>query len=306
MSKEIQSIFYFKNAKHTFEATVKENVSTITIAIGGLTFKNCINVSIRKDPITHNPFALSIIPYIQSEPECGFSNMLDKGDTVDFIKASLQFVNKLYPTVTSFKFDDGSNVECGIYKTNKPPRKMEKPFSLAHLYIANYGKTWYEKQFNAKMLNEKMFNQYRNTMTVMDEKITTSYNNFKEWNFISDKQDKYLKQYYSLDKTWKEFFNAIPIKDRCVALFNWLPTFINELCDNVYNPNGWYIDINTMPKTIMNIIDNPIIGGNILDKTDKTDKTDKIRTRKVRNNKIIFSNSMPSSFMSGGGIFDGV
>jgi hypothetical protein len=249
---------HFKNNKHTFEATINENQFGTTIKIGGKTFNDCINISINKSDLTR-----AIIPHIQSEPECSFDKILEEKETSDFIKVSLQYVCQKFPTVKVFKFDDMSKIDCGKKTLDIPPefRKLNKPFSLAHLYLAFHGETWYENRFGAKMINPKFYQVYKDAVKKLHEKITIDYDVFKTMNHINSAQDAILSKYYSNDKTYIEFFNSIPKSDRCTALYNWLPFFIDPLLEYSYISTGWYIDIATMPKTNMEIISPPTGGG---------------------------------------------
>ena len=253
---------YFKNDKHIFEANINKSIFGDTIKIGGKSYNDCINISINNEFPTK-----AKISHLQSEPECSFDNILDNKDTVDFIKASLQYVCKKYPDIKTFEFDDMSNIECGKKKMNVLPkkRKMDKPFSLAHLYLATYGETWYEKIFGAKMINIKLYDLYKESRNKLHGKIDIDYDKFKHLYSIDDNNDKILSNYYSKDKTWIEFFKSIPRDDKCKGLYNWLPSFINEKIENTFIQNGWYIDINNMPKTIMEIVEKPnnnMKGGN--------------------------------------------
>lgn len=276
---------YFKNDTHIFEVNINETPYGIHIKIGGKAYNDCINISIDNDEKTK-----AKISHIQSEPEC-FNDSIDTKDTVNFIKASLQFVNHKYPTIKSFEFDDMSKIECGKKRINinVSLRKMNKPLLLAPMYIGLSGETWYETKFGAKMINEEYYSNYKENTKHLDKIIDIKYEKFKWKNKINEKQDTIISKYYSTDKTWKQFFNDIPKKDRCDALFNWIPDFIETILNHTYREKGWYIDINTMKKTHMEIVDNyNIIGGN--------------KTRKI-NNKIKFTNS--PHYDRNGFIFDG-
>lgn len=269
---------YFKNDKHIFEANIKENIYEITIKIGGksyndisnlsdlslqptLCWRDCINISIHKG----NPTQAKI-PHLQAEPECSFDKILEDKESSNFIKASLQYVSKKYPDIKKFLLDDMSNVDCGKKRLNVLPkmRKLDKPFSLSHLYLATHGETWYEKIFGAKMINIKLYDLYKESRNKLHGKIDIDYDKFKHLYSIDDNNDKIISNYYSKDKTWIEFFKSIPRDDRCKGLYNWLPSFINEKIENTFIQNGWYIDIDSMPKTIMEIVEKPnnMKGGN--------------------------------------------
>ena len=247
---------YFKNEKHIFEA----NVTSDFVKIGGK-YNDCINISIQRDK---DNFPIKAkIPHLESEPECSFDNILENIDTIDFIKASLQYVNQKFPTVTKFEFDDMSRIECGTKKGDYPPRKFDKPFSLSHFYIALNGETWYENKFGAKIGNTYFYEIYRNNLIHLHDKINMKYDIFKVNYSINEKQDSVLSKYFSEEKTWHEFFNDIPRSERCSGLFNWLETAIMDILENTFTPHGWYIDINTMPKTTMEIIEKQMKGGKI-------------------------------------------
>jgi len=275
---------YFKNDKHIFEATINKGIYGDTIKIGGKSYNNCINISIDKDNSTK-----AIISHLQSEPECSFDKIIEEKDTSNFIKASLQYISYKYPKIKTFKFDDMSHIDCGKSKNIKPPRKQEKPFSLAHLYLATHGETWYENRFKAKMINTDAMKNYKESRNHLHKKIDIDYDKFKHLYSIDENNDAILSKYYSKDKTWIELFTSIPKDDRCIALYNWLPSFINERIKHTFNPFGWYIDIETMPKTTMEITDKPEIKGGA-------------KTRKAKNN-IKFTNKQ--YFESNGHIFDG-
>lgn len=276
---------YFKNDKHIFEATIKENPYGINIKIDAKAYNDCINISIDNDDKTK-----AKIPHIQSEPEC-FNDIIDNKNTVNFIKASLQFVKHKYPAIKAFEFDDMSKIECGKKRIDNhvSVRKMDKPLLLAPMYIGISGETWYENKFDAKMINEEYYSKYKEKTNNLDKIIDINYEKFKWKNKINEKQDKILSKYYSTDKTWKQFFNDIPKKDRCDALFNWIPEFIENILNHTYREKGWYIYIDNMKKTHMEIVTNyNISGGN--------------KTRK-RNNNIKFTNS--PHYDRNGFIFDG-
>ena len=175
---------YFKNNTHIFEATIHESIYGTTLKIGGKSYNDCINISINKDEPTK-----ALIPHIESQPECSFNKILEDNDTSDFIKASLQYVFYKYPNVKTFKFDDMSHIDCGISKSTTPPRKQEKPFSLAHLYLATHGESWYENRFKAKLINKKSYDNYEKSKEILHTKINIDYEKFKWLYKITDIQN---------------------------------------------------------------------------------------------------------------------
>ena len=250
--------YYFKTKYNIFEATVNDTPYGAFIKIGGKTYKDCINISVVKAGGTAS---YAKIPHLESEPECGYSTFLNKtgkDSTVDFIRGSIQFVNHLYPTVTRFEFMDDSKIECGKRQnTATPPRKMVRPLSLAHLYLANYGETWYENKFGARLMNEKKYKEYRDAVEVLSKAKSMTYEKFKVINSITDsEQNRILEPHFESSSTWAEFFKSIPKDKQCAAFGLWLPFFINSLLKDTFTPNTWYIDLNTMTRTNFSILDN--------------------------------------------------
>jgi hypothetical protein len=269
------SIYYFRNNKHTFKAIVNSSEMLgkkyHSIIIGGI-YKDCINMSIKIGELGH--VELATIPHLESFPDCNLENFSEKGDTVDMIRAAIQFIAYLFPAVKYITFEDASNIDCGITKN----RKHEKPFSLAYLYLSQYGKTWYEYHFNATLTNKVFYNLYREeTKNLFDKtKLDTSllyvYTNSEQKDMIAP---------YLLDisgKSWIDFFNSIPISKRCSIFFNWLGQLIDKIINNSYTPRGWVINIDEMPKTEFSLLDGP-----------PTQKGGRRRTRKSKN-QTYFSN----------------
>jgi hypothetical protein len=249
--KNTKYVKYFKNNKHTFKAIVNKQDSGYTIKIGGLKKIDCINISI------HNTRAS--LNHVESDSECAFSSLLEDGDTVDFLKAALQFCKQEFPSLTRIEFDDMSNIDCSNFLNSQG--LLKRPFSLAHFSIAKSGKTWYEKQFGAKMIDEQSYARYRNAAEILNKKIDMDLSTFLGKIYYTNEQAVILKKYFNPDKMWIEFFNSIPKAQHCKVFYNWLPTFIRELLQNTYNPCGWYIDIDTMNKTSFMLVNSPPTSG---------------------------------------------
>lgn len=268
-------MYRFKTRLNIFEASV--NADESFVKIGGDKYRDCINVALVK---REGVPVYAKIPHLESEPECGVAKFLDKTEkdtTIDFICGSLQFIHHLYPSIRRFEFMDDGKIECGIQAALKPPRKIAKPLSLAYLYIAKYGSSWYETKFKAKLINEAHYQAYRDATRVLFQEHTMKYSDFKGENSLSVEQDRILEPLYNSSSTWIEFFNSVPKESHCEC-FLWLPFFINKLLNDTFIQNTWYIDIETMPKTDMTIIRSNLKG---------------IRTRKSRQLKTMrFSNNL--------------
>ncbi len=235
--------YYFRNKDHIYKASV--NYESGTIVIGG-SYDKCLNMSFKNSETLY-------IDHVQSEPECSFDYEMKNGESVALIKASIQFCKELFPAIKFIDLYDASKIECGVSKSTKPPRSRAKPLSLPHLYIANYGKTWYEAQFSAKINDEALYKTYRDRVSILSSPIEMPFSVFEK--DVSVEQASFLKPYFETAISWNMFFKSVPIKQRCFAFYNWLPFFINKLIANAFNPEGWRIDYDIMPKTEMIIID---------------------------------------------------
>jgi hypothetical protein len=240
-SPPTSDIIIFSTNTYTFQAQITEQPYHYSIKIGGKEFMGSIELFI--DKLNKNPSKLA---QVYSEPECWYQ-LGSKGKTVDMIKGSLQLCQMLFGA-NRFHFEDNSNVECGTTNHVKaPPRKLEKPFSLAHLSIAEKGKTWYELHFNAFLCDPIQHRKYRNSLsrlTQTDNKQMRDFESFAAINYLDKDQYAYIKPIYEATATWREFFDKIPKSRQCFALFNWLPTYMDRyILDFNLRRHEWCINM---------------------------------------------------------------
>lgn len=213
---------YFQSGSHTFLAHIEDRPYGKFIHIGGSEFTKCLEITISAANEGH-------ILQIKSEPECGVDTFLKDGETVPMIRAALQFCSTIVPELKTYRLTDDSHIECGDKALTPPPRKLNKPFSLSHLYIARYGKAWYEANFGAHMMNPKKYEAYRAATTVLAEPKRKSFEWFAKKTGISEAQIEILKGPYENTTSWHDFFNSFGKDARCGAFFNWLP-FLLKVC----------------------------------------------------------------------------
>jgi hypothetical protein len=238
-------LYIFKSALHKFQAIVDS--STQTIRIGGM-YDNCLNITIK----LHTESAY--ISHIQSEPECTLDTILESGEAAEMFKASIQFVKNLYPVVKTITLDDMSRIDCNPQKTGKPPRRLTKPMSLAHLSIAIHKQTWYEKHFGAVIANPTLHAIYRKKIEQLDLPMSMPFEIFVKQNNLNDSQTAFLRSLYATSSSWNEMFKRVPTEQRCSVFFNWLEFCINVIIENGFNSSKWSIDVDSMPKTTMEIV----------------------------------------------------
>lgn len=254
-----KSTEYFITDKYTFQAKIHEQINGYTVKIGGRNYGDCINISVyineKREPIHAK------LSHIQSEVECSFDSILKENDSVHFLTASLQFCKQRFPGIQGFGFDDMSNIDCGKSKNNTPPRRFEKPFSLAHFSLAKYGKTWYELKFGARMSNKELYSTYRQHTQILNQPIQMTFDELIRKSLCSSHQITKLEPYFSPSKTWHEFFNSIPNHEQCYVLLNWLPEFMNILLSGTYHPTSWVIDADKVPDMTIQMNAKPQHGG---------------------------------------------
>lgn len=224
---QIQSfttLFIYFSVQHVrFRVNIKDNPFNYNVKIGSNAFNSCVDVNINK-PIEYNkPQKLM---QIYSEPECWHD--LVKGNTIDMIKGSLQFIQTVFD-VHSFVFEDNSNIDCGITDmSQKPPRKLSTPFSLGHLFLVTKNETWYEYNFGAVIANESEYASFKSRISIFNNPKTLSTHDFFRIANMTREQQEYLESLYEKAHTWRDFFTSVPKNKQCFAFYNWLPFFIDE------------------------------------------------------------------------------
>ena len=303
----------FQTLSTPFKVQIKTNNYHYSIKVGSEYFQDCVDIIVYKTDSQHQKLA-----QIYSEPECWED--LVKGNTIEMIKSALQFVNCVF-NVHTFELDDNSNIECGVTNMmQNPPRKLSKPFSLSHLYLATKGETWYEHQFAASMLDPEQYDEYKTRRIILTKQIDISFEEFSRHAQLTTEHQSYLSSLYIPQKTWIEFFNSIPKSKHCEL--NWLPFFIDNyiLYDKTklkerdrrleIRKEPWVIRLSSqeegtrvMSRTFLHIVTDPsryhMIGGGGQRqrrgrKTRKMSNKFKQKTRKNKYVFISFDNNCPS------------
>jgi hypothetical protein len=228
--------------------------------IGG-DYDDCVNLSYTYS----NGLPISAkLPHLMYEPECAVDMILQRGEgSIQLIKKLLYYAYEKINQVYLFEFEDMSSIDCIEKDLSKlPPRKQIKPLNLAYLSIAYNGMTWYEKNFNAKMIDKNKYEKYKERLSFLTkESDKVNFERFLEIAKPPIEQINIIKPLYDSSNTYRDFFNKIPFNDRCNILFPWLSNFILFYIDDVYNEKGWVININEMDIKI---------GGNKINKRRKT------------------------------------
>lgn len=256
----------FQTPTGIFRAELIAQPFHTTVKVGGSRFMSCVEIFVSKKDIPH-------LSQIYSEPECWED--MEKGETVEMIKGSLQFVQSIF-NVNEFNFEDKSQVDCGITNIEQmSPRKLDKPISLTHLSLVTTGKTWYERHFNARLRNIEDAEKDTTIRKILYSPIEIPFNTFTEKAYLTREQITYLRSLFERSKTWFDFFKSIPKDKRCTMMFNWTPFFVDNKLFNKFKlrEKQWYISVGSltepthsnddqdMVRTSMYIITDPHIYG---------------------------------------------
>lgn len=216
-----------KMDNRTIILTTYETETSITIYLGGAKHW-CIHCDLIKENgrIKEEGYLIKIRYDLLCSVE---ENIQHGGDITKLLNLLIQYINNIYPEVKYLLFNDLSTRRCDNgYNTN-----------LAVMTYLYSGKTWYEKNFGARIsLNSK---------DTLDE-IIKEFNKSKNqpWNIIRDTiynykdlpySEKEIEEMYNKSNTWQEFFGAIndkiKINNFCIFISSWIDSFIIKYFNNL-------------------------------------------------------------------------
>lgn len=219
--------------------------------IGG-NYSDCVNVSVSYDE-NNQPISAQI-PHIMHDPECSIDNPLDHGQgSVIMIKTLFDYIHTQLPSITHIKFEDKSNIECATEDEIKRSSLFKKrgslvyPIPLYYFSIAFNGKTWYEKNFNARQKDENKHISYhrkvKHLLYSREPKINTSFMQFLTIAMPPIEIVSELEKYYINTETYGDFFQSIPKHERCRLVGVWISTFMEYHLKDVFSNANWVIDM---------------------------------------------------------------
>lgn len=148
--------------------------------------KGCVSLEVMTPNQTILPYTVAYIIYVKYNKDCNISGNLESGmGTRHMILVSLNVAIQICPWIEKFEFDDASARMC---HPNGPE------VSLSYLYIALYGKTWYEKHFDAVLKNEQQQQYYSKALKKLKSKRFKHISNYDTINPIFGLQ--LPKQYF--------------------------------------------------------------------------------------------------------------
>jgi len=226
--------------------------------IGG-EYNDCVNVSVlyNKDG---NPEKGRIVTAMY-DPECtvnGTAHLEHRGGSEIMIKTLMDYVYSQEPTIKIYYFEDDSRIECGTEEEQEQKKRRKRgthavPVDLFYFSIAFNGCTWYEKHFNAQHTDNKIHEKYT-TRVEWFRKNPEAKPDFETFLYIAYPKEEHiaeLKQYYEPTKSYGEFFESIPKRDRCRLVRSWISILVGHYMKGYFFQSDWMMDITKMDM-IMN------------------------------------------------------
>lgn len=200
--------------------------------------KGCVEITIYNYNNLYQTNTVADIVSIQSEESCNISGNLKKGKgTLHMVNTALNICIRMFPWIKSFKFVDTSHKNC---IDNKPTTGV----SLSAYSIALYGKTWYEKTFDAEVMDLNDRKKYKEHI----ERLTKAEYKNMPWNVFYNKfiinfgrippksihNLDIIHNSYEVTKTYREFFDLLQYRiqnkeELCMTLQPWIESLIKYL-----------------------------------------------------------------------------
>lgn len=206
-----------------------------TVLIGGAK-KGCVEITGGTEPnddmykrlIDHTKATIAHVTYAKT---CSLERELEQGvGTRTMVKFALNFVKQRFPHVTSFMLQDSSNFMCD-----------NRWIDLSHYNIALYSKTWYERNFNAKLPDREAYAAYlKHVEYFSKEERKTSVEAFINVYAKEQDNDVKFKEIFKETSTYNEFFKRLKDEhhDFCQVTYKWLSKFVT---DQVQFTDKWII-----------------------------------------------------------------
>lgn len=190
----------------------------------------------------------------ENDINSGYMNTHSMGK--ELIHIVISTIKHHFPHVLYIQLSDKSYIPCR--------REWSETLDLLTYSIALYGKTWYEKTYNAEFNPSTAFLRYRNKVnTYMSPeyksklsfdkllKYLVIYSNEYARNHIYSNFDTYKTMYESSDTLpifFRKLSNTVPKSDKCKLFKSWLEAFIRECIPNI--PRTWIFRIDGLPLAV--------------------------------------------------------
>lgn len=227
-----------------YRTIVFEGEGMVRIHFGGIT--KCVFIDVYDE---HYQAHLDAVGH---KLECNLAgNLSRKRGTQDMIKAAITFTFKKFKSQTSISLKDVSNVSC-----NNGAR-----VSLLHLYLALYGKSWYQKHFGFIPEVSEHVKLIRELNRQLRKPIVESFDDFFDRTVGKEKYKKGVKQIIkdtlkpiyvdaaTHNRSYRDFIAQVKDNHDCVVFYKWLRSYVNSICKLPFGDMFWVLDKNRVPSS---------------------------------------------------------
>lgn len=191
----------------------------------------------------------AVLKYVQYNPMCSANSdrdLISGFGTKHMLKTALFFAKELCPNtdIKSFRYMDVSHKLC--------PDGVS--VDLPYFMIALHGKTYYEKNFFARLEEDSDYEQYNAALLHLNSvpRETMPFDTFVG-TFILNEHQIVLQPLYDEAKTFTDFFHSIRVNYAdtiCQLMHGWVNRFvINWLFSNKdFASRFWIIPSNKIPE----------------------------------------------------------
>jgi len=200
-----------------YVSIIYDKNNSISIKFGNYKSYPCIEILV--DPNSE----IAILQNISNNIKCTINDSnIDNHNIILLIKISLHFIISKFDYINKFILTDNSTINCSE-KIN---------ISLADLSVIKYGKTWYEKNFNAipddsnintiEVQKSMLFNRLNEKINMNLEKFISVNKEYLKKNKIDE---------YKIDKIIKRIKDFYTEK---ISIYNYLEKYIKDHMECLY------------------------------------------------------------------------
>jgi hypothetical protein len=145
----MDDVYYvIETENHTFQVLITHDFGKKQYIILNSAGKECMSVNIELDS---NTLYLSMLKFNE---DCALNYPMVHGSaTIEMMKSLLRFISQ-QETFTKVSFIDTSEFQCRLSQNDEAPYDI--PIPLAFHNITIYGKTWYERHFQATISDPEL------------------------------------------------------------------------------------------------------------------------------------------------------
>jgi hypothetical protein len=195
-----------------YVSVINDNNNSINIGFGNYKSRPCIEI------LVYNDSPIAILNNVSNDIKCTIMNdfNINYQDIILLIKIALHFIINKYTYIQQIILNDNSTINCS----------NNIKISLADLSFIKYGKTWYEKNFNA-IPDESNIDIIDVQKSIIHNRLNEKIN-MDSKKFISVNKEFLKKNNISQDKIEKILKKIKDIYHENISVYDYLQNFISE------------------------------------------------------------------------------